>query len=277
MSSSQRCWLPYEKNYLLENGISLEDLNQYGHQPVEYIVKWAKFLNRQFKVNPAVLIPRVETEQLVEIAVDEIKKRLKVANGLPVTVADVGTGSGAIGISIILELAQKMNLAKKQLEMFLSDVSDKALNIAKNNYSNLLSAQLKNNLKENVKVSLLKSDLLADYPSKTKFDLIIANLPYIPSAKLLKLPKSVKDFEPMMALDGGVDGLEIVRKLMGQVKPKLKSHGLVLLEVDSQVALNRKSLNLSDDMKMEVLKDNQNQQRFVRISLNQFELGKLED
>lgn len=266
MSSQKRCWLPYEKNYLLNNGIGLENLDQFGQMPVEYIVGSAEFLRRKFKVTPAVLIPRVETEKLVRIAVAKIKHLLEMANdnANPITIADVGTGSGVVGISILLELAKEVSLAERQLEIILSDSSDKALKVAKDNYLLLLPARLK----KLVKFSLINSDLLKDYPSDVQLDLVIANLPYIPSARLSKLPTSVKNFEPMMALDGGADGLEIVRNLIEQLKPRFKKNGAVFLEVDSQVNLTRHSLSLDDNMQFEILKDYRNQQRFVKINLN---------
>ena len=264
MSSSQRCWLPYEKNYLLENGFSLDNLDQYGDRPVEYIVGRAKFMERDFKVNSSVLIPRLETEQLVKLAVAELKELVETAGKQTIKLADVGTGSGAIGLSTILELSKKIDLTKHHLELVLSDVSATALNLAKSNYCQLFSAQLK----KTAKVSFIKSDLLTAYPSKIRFDLVIANLPYIPTARLPVLPKSVRDFEPMIALDGGDDGLEIIRKLISQLSSKLKEKGVVLLEVDSQVSLTRDALRLDDKMRLEILTDSQNQQRFVKVSLN---------
>jgi len=205
---------PYEKTHLQRFRKGDINIADYGEMPVEHITGKVEFGEQVFEVNQDVLIPRVESEELINLALEKIADR----NNLIIT--DVGCGSGAIGISLFLKLKKKSVKA----ELYLSDVSAKALEVSKANVTNLIG--------ESNQIHLLKSDLLKNYPPNVKFDLIIANLPYIPTERISVLDESVRKHEPHLALDGGEDGLKYIRKLVDQAQSKLSPSGIILLEVD---------------------------------------------
>jgi len=163
-------------------------------EPLEYVLGHTTFAGHKISVSPDVLIPRPDTE----ILLDEIIKLIDPA-GLPVL--DVGTGSG------ILPLA----LARKfpALEIIAVDISPAAL------------AQARRNLGDTANVRLIESDLLADASLPPRFQLIVANLPYIPSGDMPGLMREVQH-EPKLALDGGPDGLDVVRRLVTQSAGRTK-------------------------------------------------------
>ena len=174
------------------------------HIPLQHIIgKWY-FMGREFYVSPHCLIPRPDTEVLVENAIRELK-----TGG---SVADLCTGSGCIGISM---LVYREDISS----MLLCDISREALNIAKKNaIANTVSK----------KCTFLQCDITRDLPSK-KFDMIVSNPPYIPSEDIKSLSDEVKK-EPMLALDGGKDGLDIIRFLIGEGLSYLNENGKMLIE-----------------------------------------------
>ncbi|GAB4285403.1 MAG: hypothetical protein Kow0081_3190 [Candidatus Dojkabacteria bacterium] len=246
-----RKFTSYETNLLLQNNIDpfSIDHSELGEMPIEYFIGKAEFYGEDFLVNKNVLIPRVESEKMIDLAyelVTEFKTKNRVFN-----FAEIGTGSGAIGISLVKKLQQSGVV----YNAYISDISEKALSVAKVNAERILKAKYRNcitqgvvNPEENKKKSTLlgskafpksklkfiKSDLLENYPKKLKgqLDLIIANLPYIPSERILKLSPSVKDYEPLLALDGGTDGLNLIKKLLKQSVFFLSEEGVIILEVD---------------------------------------------
>ena len=171
-------------------------------EPFEYIIGKKEFFSCEIKLTEDVLIPRAETEILVEKAVEIIKKdNLK-------KIIDIGTGSGAIAKAIKNEIPE--------VKVVATDISYKALKVAKKNFYNL-------------DILVVCCDLLESI--KGKFDMIISNPPYIKSLDLNKLPKEVKDFEPKIALDGGIDGLKFYRKIISQGKEILSYGGYILFEI----------------------------------------------
>lgn len=170
--------------------------------PLPYLLGHWEFFGLDFQVSPAVLIPRPETELLVEQAL--LRK--------PTSIADVGTGSGIIAITLAAKLPQAQVIA--------SDLSIEALAVAQANAQHLGVAE---------RVTFIQSDLCEAYPAQ-KFDLICANLPYIPSADLTDLP--VAQHEPRLALDGGPDGLDLIRRLLQQAHSYLAPQGGLLLEIE---------------------------------------------
>lgn len=228
---------PYEKTHLRRFGVDEDrlDFTKLGEIPVEYITNRVEFEGRVFKVTPDVLIPRVETEEMVSLAVNtaaglQAKKKSDDENNeggdkkkkpnKKLVVTDIGCGSGAIGISLYLDLIKK-NIP---IQLFLSDISPAAVKVTKENVA------LQNLSK--LKIEILESDLMSAYPIEQKFDLILANLPYIPSRRVAVLDKSVRQFEPHLALDGGRDGLKYIKELVKQAKSKLLPGGKIILEVD---------------------------------------------
>ncbi len=174
-------------------------------KPLAYILGSWDFYGFPFTVNPTVLIPRPETELLVETALEILNQR-----AVPVFMADIGTGSGCIASAI----------AKNQtnVKIIATDISRDALDTAQHNIKrHALTEQ----------VSLLQSDLLEG--TQARFDLICANLPYIPQKTLQGL--EVSRFEPRLALDGGCDGLSLFRRLFDQLPKHTAEGGSILLEM----------------------------------------------
>jgi len=176
--------------------------NRLNGEPTAYITGHREFYGLDFYVNRNVLIPRPESELLVE-------KALGLAQNCPVfTIAEIGTGCGAIAISLALNLP----LAK----IYATDISASALKVA------LLNCQRH---KVVDRICLLPGNLLEPLPEPV--DLIVANLPYV---RELELPRPV-NFEPLLALNGGSDGLEKIRQLCSQLSGKLRPKGCLLLEI----------------------------------------------
>lgn len=178
--------------------------------PEQYKKGWVEFYKLKFKVNEDVLIPRPETELLV----DGVLNDERITNN-ELTVIDVGTGAGNIAISI----AKNAPHAK----VIATDISEKALEVAKQN--------AKFHHVEN-QIKFIQSDLLCNLGGCTTPDIIVTNLPYIPTERIAYLDSSVKDFEPHVALAGGEDGFEIYRKLFQQIRDKNWKPKLILGEID---------------------------------------------
>ena len=177
-----------------------------NNEPLQYITESCEFYGRRFIVNPKVLIPRQETERLVDIAIDKIKSE-KVAE-----IIDVGTGSGCIASTLALELPKS--------KVFGIDISLDAIQIAEKNKSLLLL----NNVFFNV------MDILIDIPSKI-YDVLISNPPYVSQTEIDSLSKEVKAFEPHIALTDFCDGLIFYNRLAEIGKGILKLNGWIILEV----------------------------------------------
>lgn len=169
--------------------------------PLQYITGNQEFMGLQFKVNSYVLIPRQDTETLVEEAVKMLEPGMEVL--------DLCTGSGCIIISL---------LKRKQLVGTASDVSKQALLIAKENARS-----------NQVELHLVRSDLFQNICGR--YDMIISNPPYIPTGIIPTLMPEVKNFEPVEALDGGEDGLDFYRQIVKQSRKFLKSNGYLCLEI----------------------------------------------
>jgi len=181
-----------------------------AHEPVAYITGSREFWSRRFAVSPAVLVPRPETELLVEQAVGWLRGRL-ATTPRPV-VLDVGTGSGAIAVAVALELPEARVVA---VDLSFAAVATARVNAATHG----------------APVQCLCGDLLAPLVARPVFDLVLANLPYVLSGELAALSPEVRDWEPRHALDGGVDGLQVIRALVDQLGARLRAGGQVLLEV----------------------------------------------
>jgi len=197
----------------------LETLNAFLNrrlqgEPVQYILKRSDFMGMRFYVDKRVLIPRQDTETLVEAVIIALHGRHEPK------VLDLCTGSGAIGISI--------GTLVPGADVTLSDISTAALEVAKKNAHNL-----------NVNLTLRHGNLF-DAVGRDKFDLIVSNPPYIPSCELEDLQSEVK-FEPELALDGGADGLDFYRRIASEAPAHLNKGGSIYLEVgidEAQDVLN---------------------------------------
>lgn len=206
-------------------------------RPLWYCVGDTDFYGYKIKVDERVLIPRPETELLVENAINFINKGDKVL--------DLCTGSGAIAIAVNKKTGAKV---------FASDVSEGALELAKIN------------AKENgAEVEFIKSDLFCDLTEK-EFDVIISNPPYIKTEEIGTLQKEVKDFEPILALDGGKDGLNFYRKICEDAKKYLKEDGVLFLECGEDQA-NDIIKMLKGYKNAVIIKDLENIDRIVKAVL----------
>lgn len=205
--------LPWEKNWLLDHDwtskrvAALEASND--QTPVEYLTGQAEFVGLTLRVTPDVLIPRLETENLTRLIVKTLPTNKSF------TFLDVGTGSGAM----VIALAQHF----PHSQFWASDVSQAALDVAAQNVSTYGLTG---------KINLQRSDLLEAIPKLPAPWVLVANLPYIPTSDYQALDQSVRQFEPALALDGGADGLVLIRRLLDQT---VKRHPLplaIFLETD---------------------------------------------
>ncbi len=204
-------------------------------RPLWYIIGNTEFYGRKFNVDERVLIPRPETEELVYNAIKHLNKESKVL--------DLCTGSGAIAVTIKLET---------NAEVYASDISLGALEVAKLNAKEL-----------GAEINFIESDLLSGI--NDKFDMIISNPPYIKTEELESLQKEVK-FEPVLALDGGTDGLDFYRKIAESAKNNLNDGGILIFECGINQAQDIK--NLLDGYKnIEIIKDLNGIERIVKAEL----------
>lgn len=201
--------------------------------PVAYLVGYKEFMGLDFIVAPGVLIPRGDTEILVERVIEECKKYPG-----PLHIVDVGCGSGAIGISIAKYAGNAY--------VTLIDISHDALKISKQNAA-------KNGVESRVKV--VCGDLLSTLLNE-KFDIVVSNPPYIESHIIDSLQREVKDYEPHLALDGGEDGLEFYRAITSQASECLKEGGLLAYEIGCDQAESVKNIMLRNGFgDVQVFKD----------------------
>lgn len=178
-------------------------------RPIAYIVKNREFMALDFYVEEGVLIPRPDTEPLVEEVI-ELSKGMK-----DVTIVDIGTGSGAISVSLAKYI--------KNSYVYSLDISDKALSIGKKNAVN-------NEVDD--KIEFIKSDVFTGIKDRNlKLDIIVSNPPYIKKEDIKTLHTQVKDYEPYIALEGGEDGLDFYRTITEKSLKYLKSNGILAFEV----------------------------------------------
>ena len=208
-------------------------------RPLWYVMGDADFCGYKIKVDERVLIPRPETEELVMMAVAAAEEGQHVL--------DLCTGSGAIAIATYKELEK----AGRKVRMTAIDVSEKALELAREN------AEL-----NEAEINFIQSDLFTRI--RERFDLIVSNPPYIPSAEIETLQREVKDFEPRLALDGGADGLEIYRKIAADVSKHLTRGGTLLMEVGAGQAEEVVKLFKGNSYSM-IIKDFNGVDRYVKI------------
>ena len=204
----------YEREICREEASRIERLLKSRREgtPLAYILKEKEFLSETFFVDERVLVPRPETETLVEEALEIIRTRNDT-----LFLLDMGTGPGTIGLTIAKRTGHKVVCV---------DISPDALCVAK---KNALLLDVSDN------TSFICSDLFSAIQKSAKFDLILANLPYIPSEELNTLMRDVRDFEPEIALDGGEGGIEIYKRFIDELPHYLKRNGHVLCEIGSAV------------------------------------------
>jgi release factor glutamine methyltransferase len=173
-----------------------------SHYPLPYITGEAEFYGLTFEVTPEVMVPRPETELLVDLALAR----------KPASLVDVGTGSGCIAIALATRLPDAL--------VYAMEVSPTALAVARRNTERHGVAR---------RVQLMAGDLLTPRPPLV--DLVVSNPPYVASDDWASLPPSVRDFEPRLALDGGRDGLFVIHRLLSEAPAVLASGGALLVEI----------------------------------------------
>jgi release factor glutamine methyltransferase len=193
---------------------------------VAYLVGKREFYSLDFRVTPDVLIPRPETEFLVITALDHIKSR---GAGQAVTVADVGTGSGIVGIAIARHAPQARVTA--------IDISPGALAVAADNARRLGVSE---------RIEFVQGDLFATLPAERMFDCIASNLPYVSTAEFADLPREVQAYEPELALVAGPSGTSVIERLIPQAAERLTSGGSLLLEISPMLQQRVETLVAAD-------------------------------
>ena len=201
-------------------------------EPVAYIRGIKEFYGLAFGVDSRALIPRPETERLVEVAAAEVMRRLTAAprdfDDPPIRIADIGTGSGAVAVALIVVL--RRHRVDEEFSVFATEISPDALELARENAVGHAAAD---------RLRFVEADLLPPY-IEAPFDLILANLPYVRSDVVPTLPIAAS-FEPLLALDGGPDGLTVIRRLLERLAEggALADDGEVLLEIgaDQEAAI----------------------------------------
>jgi release factor glutamine methyltransferase len=238
---------------LLLNDEQISELNKVisqrkKHTPLAYIFGEEEFYGYIFKVNNSTLIPRPETEQLVEKTIQWAER----SGNDTLSCLEVGTGSGCIAITLAL------NIPKIQVTAI--DISARALEVAEQN-KQLLGVPAQ-------RINFLKADVFKFEP-KTSFDMIISNPPYITEAELVSLPPEIAEFEPELALNGGKDGLRYYERLLQLCASHLTKSGSAFFELNSTTALKvlklaKSVLNTSFSISLE--QDLAGKPRFLRVS-----------
>jgi len=201
-------YLDFEKVIKPEDLITLRGWikRRVNREPIQHIIGHSEFYGRRFIVNQDVLIPRPETETVIDISIDALSKK-----NTPVII-DIGTGSGCIGITLALEIPHS--------KVFAIDISEVALSIAKKNAD---IYNLKNI--EFIKMDFLRKDI------KHNVDLLVSNPPYIPQKEISSLMRDVKEYEPMIALTDNSNGLVFYQKISKIIPHVVKKNGVTILEV----------------------------------------------
>ena len=177
-------------------------------EPVAYVRGHREFFGRTFRVDKRVLVPRPDTETLVEVALERTKHLSMCMRAL-----DLCTGSGCVSVSLARERPTSFVVA--------TDLSEGAIEVARDNALRLGAYNM----------AFFVGDLFAAVDPKLRFDVVTANPPYIPSAEISKLDADIRDFEPRLALDGGADGLGIARRIIDEAPLHLEANGILAIEI----------------------------------------------
>jgi release factor glutamine methyltransferase len=181
-----------------------------GGEPTAYITHRRAFYGLEFYVDPRVLLPRQETELLVEVALEFARETFSdTARSI---IADIGTGSGAVAVSLAVNLPQA--------EVYATDISPEALEVASRN---------SRDHEVESRVHLLQGDMLLPLPEPA--DMIVCNPPYVSDSEMDQLPAEIVRFEPTVALAGGSDGLDKIRGLVGQARGRVRPGGALMFEI----------------------------------------------
>ena len=213
------------------------------HIPLQYIINKQNFYGLDFYVDESVLIPRYDTENIVDRIVKDCKENKCLS------VLDLCTGSGCIAVCL------KKNGFEK---VYAADISDKALAVAKHN------AKF-----NNADIIFLQSDLYENFPKEIRVDIIVSNPPYISTDKIAELETQVKDFEPKLALDGGKDGLDFYKKILKLSKDFINKSGRLYLEIGYDQAKEVVDLAKKEGYyNIQIIKDLSGRDRGISMSVD---------
>lgn len=232
-----RAWLYSHPELLLEPATAEKYFalvaRRAAGEPTQYLIGKQEFWGLEFEVTSAVLIPRPETEHVVEVALERLGPRglkINLRSGAPTTalrIADVGTGSGCLAVALAHELPHA--------EIFATDISPAALEIARRNAARHGVAQRIHFLETNLLKVLLHGSQSKSQVSRL-FDLIVSNPPYVAREEAAELPREVREHEPHSALFGGPTGVEIYSRLIKEAGALLRPGGIVVLELGYDAA-----------------------------------------
>ncbi len=225
---------------------SLIDERRKGY-PIQYILKEKEFMGISFYIEEGVLIPRPDTEVLVQYVLDYIDEKYKEGD---IKVVELGTGSGCISLSIAYY--------NKNVFVYSVDIDKKANAVAEEN---------SRRLKLSDRVKILEGDLFQGIKNmglKNSVDIIVSNPPYIPEDEIFGLQDEIKKYEPLWALDGGEDGLDYYRRIIPQSKEYLKNRGILVFEMGFDQGRKIKELMEKENFRnINILKDLQGLDRVI--------------
>lgn len=218
-------------------------------EPLAYVLGWASFLGREFAVTRDTLIPRRDTEELVELVFDQLEQRTLLSRP---RVLELGTGSGCVAITLALRWPTA--------EVVATDISAAALAVAERNIRRHDVAD---------RVTLRQGDLFAPLvrAAERPFDLIVSNPPYIPTGRIGAMGRAVAENEPHLALDGGGDGLDFHRRILAESPPYLAAGGRVFLEHehDQGAAARQIAGTCRDFDQVQTLRDRNGRDRVLAV------------
>lgn len=219
-----------------EKPLAADELDQFrhllkrraGHEPIQYILGETEFYSLRLKVNKYTLIPRPETEILVDKIIEICNKNFSQQE--KISVLDIGTGSGNIAIALAKNVPRLM--------IWAIDIKEQTLEIAKGNAEFHHVAH---------QINFIKQDLfMNNWELSRQFDVIVSNPPYISQSEFKKLPKEIKEFEPYTALDGGTDGLVFYHRIAAIAEKLLRTNGFLAVEIGALQANQIKNLYLKN-------------------------------
>ena len=234
--------MAFDNQVSVEQELLIKDLikQRSNGKPVAYITGERGFYECIFKVNENVLIPRADTEILVDSAIIDIQNSFK--DYKPIHILDLCCGSGCIGISVAKILAKSF----KEVDLTLSDISTKALEVCSQNVKSLIT-------EDNIKTTIINSNLFENI--NEKYDVILSNPPYIATSVIAKLEVQVQN-EPHLALDGGEDGLDLIKQIIANAPRHLNANGLLQFEIGYDQGISAQNLlSQSNYYDITVIKD----------------------
>ncbi len=209
-------------------------LRRLRHEPIQYIIGKTEFWSREFYLTKEVLIPRPETESIIENILNLLRNNKKETY----TIMDIGTGSGIIAVTLAMELPNSI--------IFAGDINLASLKVAKKNIERYLLQD---------RIHLICSNVFGAIKREALFDIIVSNPPYVSHEEWQALPPEIKGYEPKEALMAGVDGLDVIKKIIKEAYLYLKKGGYLILEIGAFQAKKVKDLFKNEYRSIEIHKD----------------------